>query len=316
MSEKKQKICTILGVDTTDEAKKLITNQLFQQRAPLKGHVETVISLCEQYNLNPMLREIYIRFGEGSDIYPTLTVDGWYNLVNSHPECNGYEFFESKDEKVLVPQHPTQPNRHRQHAYTAIGCKLYRKGREHAPIIWEYLYEVFIPNNEVYYTHPNRMLRHRSFIQAARVVFNLSGVYDADEVDQILAKPKEAKSEDSQSSQSTLMASSTVEEELDFDVVKPGDVVEEQPTSKPEVEATQNIAEQSTNEEAVKAIAAPSKETLLDDATRQQVTDRLKSAARGNQLEGCVKFLLQKLPQHTSEIELIAKELSLSLEGV
>ncbi len=301
-------ICTILGAETIEEAKKLIINQLFQQKAPLNGHVETVIAVCEKYNLNPMLGELYVRFGEGQDIYPTLTVDGWYNLVNSHPDCDGYEFVES-EERVAVPKCPNQPDRATPLAHTAIGCKLYRKGRKHTPIIWEYFFEVFNPNNEVYFTHPNRMVRHRSFIQAARVVFSLSGVYDTEEVERILNKPQ-TNSNQTEPLKSTKKEQLHFEDDVEFEVVKPGEVAEEQPTSKPEVEATQSKkAEQTTDKKtAATATADINNEKELDDATRQQVISRLENAAMSGEIDECVEFLTKKLPQFTSEITLLAKE--------
>ena len=307
------KICTILGVDTIDKAHRLITNQLFQERAPLAGHLETVIAVCEKYNLNPMLREIYVRVGEGQDIYPTLTVDGWYNLVNSHNEYNGCEFFEM-DEMVEVPQHPTEPNRHRPMAYKAIGCKMYRKGREHAPIIYEYLYEVFNPNNTVYYTHPNRLLRHRSFIQAARVVFNLSGIYDSEEVEQILNGNNKKQHQNTIATDSNSKTSEqTPDSELDYEVVNPGtDNQAEKPVSEnkethKKVEQ-QETAEEPTKKEKAQPSAELKEDVELDDATRHQFILRLKSAASNRQLEECVKYLSGKAPEHTKNIESLAKQ--------
>ncbi|MDG1751552.1 MAG: recombinase RecT [Thalassotalea sp.] len=309
------KICAILGVEKIEQARRLITNQLFQEKPPLAGHLETVIAVCEKYNLNPMLRELYVRFGEGQDIYPTLTVDGWYNLVNSHSECNGYEFFEM-GEMIEVPQHPFEPSRHRPTAYPAIGCKIYRKGREHAPIIYEYLFEVFNPNNPVYYTHPNRLLRHRSFIQAARVVFSLSGIYDAEEVDQILnGKHGESLPNQTNFSSEPEQSEQAQEAEFEFEVIKPGEVTNQtnESESEPEIEQTQKeVGQQETAEPPKKEEAQPSvesnTESELDDATRQQLTLRLKSAASNGQLDECIKILSKKAPNYANDIKLIAKQ--------
>jgi RecT family protein len=289
----------------------LITNQLFQTKPPLAGHLETVIAVCEKYNLNPMLRELYVRHGEGQDIYPTLTVDGWYNLVNSHPECNGFEFVEN-GEMVQVPINPFEPERHRPEAYSSIGCKIYRKGREFAPIIYEYLYEVFNPNNPVYYTHPNRLLRHRSFIQAARVVFSLSGIYDSEEVEQILSGKNGG--ETSINHENFAPVTTPVEaesEDLDFVVIKPGEANNQLTSEDKETQKEQAHSESSeppVNTKDAQTCAESLAESELDDATKHQITLRLKHAANSNQLEQCIKLLTGKSPENAKHIEQIAEQ--------
>jgi hypothetical protein len=59
-------------------------------------------------------------------------------------------------------------------------CRIYRKDRAHPTSITEYFSECF-RNTEPWKQYPARMLRHKALIQAARIAFGFSGIYDEDE---------------------------------------------------------------------------------------------------------------------------------------
>jgi hypothetical protein len=65
-----------------------------------------------------------------------------------------------------------------------IQCRITRKDRD-APIqVREYMAECK-RNTGPWQSHPARMLRHKAFIQCARLAFGYSGIYDPDEADRI-----------------------------------------------------------------------------------------------------------------------------------
>lgn len=135
-----------------------------------KGDVsnEQMIALlivAEQYGLNPWTREIYA-FPDRNGIVPVIGVDGWCRIINEHPMCNGFEFIEDAEGKW-------------------IDCKMYRKDREYPTIAREWLAECK-RDTQPWKSHPRRMLRHKSLIQCARMVFGFVGVYDQDEAERIV----------------------------------------------------------------------------------------------------------------------------------
>lgn len=120
--------------------------------------------VAKEYDLNPLTKEIYAFPGKGGGIVPIVSIDGWINLVNSHPKCDGFEFeMEHDDEGALV----------------ACTCKMYRKDRKVPVTVTEYLSECKRATDPWKMQH--RMLRHKALIQAARYAFGYAGIYDEDE---------------------------------------------------------------------------------------------------------------------------------------
>lgn len=123
-----------------------------------------LMMVAKEYNLNPVVKEIYAFPAKGGGIVPIVSVDGWVNLVNSHPASDGMEFdFDHDDKGVLV----------------SCTCRMYRKDRGRPVTVTEYLSEC-IRNTEPWKMR-HRMLRHKAMIQAARYAYGFSGIYDEDE---------------------------------------------------------------------------------------------------------------------------------------
>jgi phage recombination protein Bet len=127
--------------------------------------------VAAHYNLNPITKEIFAFPKRGGGIQPIVSVDGWANLINSHPECDGIEFADHLDDKGGL---------------ISITCKIYRKDRAHACTATEYMDECR-RDTDVWKKWPRRMLRHKSLIQAARYAFGFSGIVDPDEAERFTA---------------------------------------------------------------------------------------------------------------------------------
>jgi len=127
------------------------------------------LMVAKEYRLNPLLHEIHAFPKRGGGITPVVSIDGWISLVNQHPAMNGMEFdyHENKNNQLV-----------------ACTCRLYRKDRDRAIEVTEYLVECF-RNTEPWKIAPKRMLRHKALIQAARYAFGFSGIYDDDEAQRI-----------------------------------------------------------------------------------------------------------------------------------
>lgn len=122
-----------------------------------------LLIVADAHKLNPFTREIFA-FPSQNGVVPVVSVDGWAKLVNDHPQFNGWEF-EQDDEKCT--------------------CTIYRKDREHPTKITEYMSECIRPTAP-WKSHPKRMLRHKALIQAARIAFSFSGIFDNDEAERVL----------------------------------------------------------------------------------------------------------------------------------
>lgn len=125
--------------------------------------------VAREYKLNPMTKEIYAFPARGGGIQPIVSIDGWLNIINSHPSCNGFEFDDHLDKDGKV---------------TAITAKIWRKDRDKPVTVTEYMGEC-TRDTDTWKKYPRRMLRHKALIQCARYAFGFAGIYDPDEAERI-----------------------------------------------------------------------------------------------------------------------------------
>lgn len=129
--------------------------------------------VAREYNLNPLTKEIYAFPKRGGGIQPILSIDGWLNIINSHPQLNGIEFDDHLDKDGKV---------------TAITARIWRKDREKAIVVTEYMAEC-VRSTDTWKGYPRRMLRHKALIQCARYAFGFAGIVDPDEAERIGVLP-------------------------------------------------------------------------------------------------------------------------------
>lgn len=130
-----------------------------------KEQFAAFLLVAKQYDLNPVTREIYAMPAKSGGIQPIVSVDGWLNLMNSHPQMNGLEFEDkiNGDGELL-----------------AITARIWRKDRERPIVVTEYMKECR-RNTPTWSQWPARMLRHKAAIQAARYAFGFAGIIEPDE---------------------------------------------------------------------------------------------------------------------------------------
>ena len=129
------------------------------------GQVAAFLVVCNEYKLNPLTKEIYAFLAKGGNVVPMVSVDGWINLMNSHPAMNGIEFEDimGQDGKLA-----------------AIEATIWRKDRTKPVKVIEYMSECK-RDTDPWKRTGSRMLRHRALIQCARYAFGFSGIYAADD---------------------------------------------------------------------------------------------------------------------------------------
>lgn len=124
-----------------------------------------LLVVADQYGLNPFTREIFA-FPDKGGIVPVVGVDGWARIVNSHPMFDGVSFeFDGE----------------------STTCTMRRKDLAHPVQVTEYMGECK-RSTSPWGTHPRRMLRHKAYIQCARLAFGFAGIHDEDEAARILER--------------------------------------------------------------------------------------------------------------------------------
>lgn len=148
---------------------KVLTDSVFSV-SPALNHAELAgaMMLCQKYDLDPFAKQVYVTRIDGK-LQMIVPIDGWTQIANREPGYDGCEFEDGpmgEDGKLAW-----------------IQCSVFVKGRSRPTRLKEYMKECIRPNMKPWQSHPNRMLRHKAFIQAARLAFSLGGIMDSDEAE-------------------------------------------------------------------------------------------------------------------------------------
>ena len=150
-----------------------LTHTVFKTDKPAsREQLMAILIVADRYLLDPFTREIYAFEDKRGGIVPVVSVDGWTKILNDHPQFDGLKFEFGPDDEKGLP--------------TWCECTVYRKDRTHPIIIREFFSEVRRETGP-WKSHPRRLMRHKTLIQAARVAMGFSGIFDPDEAERIAA---------------------------------------------------------------------------------------------------------------------------------
>ncbi len=126
------------------------------------------MGVCSKYGLNPLVKEC-AAFVSGGKLQIIVMIDAWYKMVNRQDTFDGVEFDDKFNEGEIV----------------STTCKIYLTNRSRPVCVTEYFKECNDAKSSVWKRWPSRMLRHKAYIQAARMAFGISEAIDNDEADRI-----------------------------------------------------------------------------------------------------------------------------------
>lgn len=149
--------------------------------APTHEQMTALLVVANEYGLNPFTKEIFA-FDDRGAVIPVVGVDGWIKIINSQKQYAGVEFVYSS-EYVIMPKAKVP-------APQWIECWIYRNDLEKPVKVREFLDETYRTGkfDGPWQTHPKRMLRHKALVQASRVAFGFSNIYDQDEAEVIVSR--------------------------------------------------------------------------------------------------------------------------------
>jgi phage recombination protein Bet len=140
------------------------------------------VIVANNYQLNPLLGEIYAFPSKKGGVTPIVPIDGWIKLMNTHKDAagnfdhDGIEMTENRSDKSKLKQTDV----------VSITAKIYTKGKTYPTVVTEYMDECYNGAKQPWVQWPVRMLRHKALIQCARVAYGFSGIYDPDEGERII----------------------------------------------------------------------------------------------------------------------------------
>jgi len=156
------------------------------------------LAIADKYGLDPWTKEIHAFVDKGGGIVPIVGVDGWNHIANDHKAFDGEELrYPPREEWVQIDKDAKL-------CPPWMEAAIYRKDRAHPTVHREYLDECYVParsgqgRNGAYtirghwQTHTKRALEHKTRIQARRIAFGFSGIYDEDEAARIIASSEQA----------------------------------------------------------------------------------------------------------------------------
>ena len=165
------------GVDAA-KLRATLVSTVFRQgdgSQPTNEELMVVLLVCEQFALNPFAREIFAFKAKSGQIVPVVSLDGWAKIVRRQKDFNGMRFrMSERTVKVAGTDLPEW-----------CECQIFLKGIEQPVCIQEYTEECYNERSPVWHKWPRRMLRTRAFIQAARLAFSLTGLYDEGDAFQV-----------------------------------------------------------------------------------------------------------------------------------
>lgn len=156
--------------EITDVLKGMIISSKNQHGATAtNAELAIVSSVCAKYDLNPLVSEC-AAFVSGGKLSVVVMIQGWYRIVNRQPEFDGVEFEDNFDGSGVI---------------SSTTCIMYLKNRSRPVKVTEYYSECKQDRSEVWKKYPLRMLRHKAYIQCAKMAFGLSEIIDDDEAARI-----------------------------------------------------------------------------------------------------------------------------------
>jgi phage recombination protein Bet len=164
---------TTFGVDA-GKVMSILRSTCFKVKAneaeATDSEVAALLVVSRQFGLNPFLKQIYAFRARDGGIVPIVGVDGWAAIVSEDKRCDGWAFTECED--------TVKSNAHDVPKW--IECTIFRNDRKHPHTVRERFSEVK-RDTQPWSLTPARMLRHRAFMQCARMALAFTGLYDEDE---------------------------------------------------------------------------------------------------------------------------------------
>lgn len=181
------KLATTLNMGSADGLLPVLKATAFKGQVT-DAQMTALLVVANQYGLNPWTKEIYAFPDKNNGIVPVVGVDGWSRIINSHPQFDGMDFEQDLE---------------------SCTCIIHRKDRGHPVRVTEWMEECK-RNAGPWLSHPKRMLRHKAMIQAARLAFGFTGIFDEDEAKRV-AEATSVKSVDPETGEITVVKFDVVE---------------------------------------------------------------------------------------------------------
>lgn len=129
-----------------------------------RAQVAALCIVAEQYDLNPFIKQVYAFPAKGGGIQPIISVDGWYKILNEHPQNDGFTCVVNRDEDGKI---------------VSATATFWRKDRSQ-PFVWTEELDECYRDTQPWKGTTSRMLKHRALCQGTRICYAIPA-YEPDE---------------------------------------------------------------------------------------------------------------------------------------
>lgn len=136
---------------------------------PTTEEVAMFLAVAKERDLSPFLGQIHAFRTKRGGVQVVVGIDGWVAMVNREPMFDGLQWEDKYDKDGNL---------------VSVTCIMHRKDRSH-PIAATERIDECKRDTEPWRKWPHRMLRHKAYIQCARLAFGYSGIVDPDEAERI-----------------------------------------------------------------------------------------------------------------------------------
>lgn len=154
------------GIEPTRVLDTLKATAFKSERPVTNEQMMALMIVAERYGLDPFTKELYAYPDKGGGIVPVVSVDGWARIINEQPMLDGLGFSFDREQGAMT-------------------CTIWRKDRNHPTEVEELIDECY-RDTPAWKKSPRRMIRHRAFMQCARLAFGFVGLHDDDEAQRIV----------------------------------------------------------------------------------------------------------------------------------
>lgn len=168
-----ERMATQYGMEPAAFKSVLLKTVFPQDKAVSMEQLAMFAIVAHNYNLNPLLREIYAFPAKGGGIIPVLGYDGWVTIIQRQPDYDGCEYeYVWEDGKVAGK-------------ILGVTCIIYRKkhSRPTKKTVW---FNEVKRDTDAWKQKPVWMTEIKALIQTARLAYGFGGIYDQDEAERII----------------------------------------------------------------------------------------------------------------------------------
>lgn len=155
-----------------------------------KSELDTLVHLCQEYQLDPIKKEIYfLKYGNKTTIITSR--DGYLKIANQNPNFNGIisdvvyqgDKLTKKEDGSIQIEYGEDHINFNKTKLTGAFCSVFRKDREKATTVFVSIKDYYKSNSAIWQQYTNAMILKVAEAMALKRAFSISGLVTREEIE-------------------------------------------------------------------------------------------------------------------------------------